>query len=165
MPQPQSSHPPLHQTALGRLVRACWITAALSTGAAQAQTEFREIKPEDVTVVFGGEQIDITLDTVAPVSLAQAWAVLTDYDHMNQFLPGLELSEVASRQGNTLRVHQRGSTRAGLLHLDYENVRDINLTPQRLISAHGVSGDVKRLDSSTELHPRDGGDHRLPIES
>lgn len=136
---------------------ACLLTGLLGSAGAMAQAEFRDIKPDDVTVVFGSEQIEITLDTQAPVTPAQAWAVLTDYEHMSQFLPGLELSEVSSRQGNVLRVHQRGSTRAGILHFDYENVRDVNLTPQRLITTHGVSGDVKRLDSSTELRPREGG--------
>jgi ribosome-associated toxin RatA of RatAB toxin-antitoxin module len=139
------------------LAIACLITGLLSGAGTMAQTEFRDIKPDDVTVVFGSEQIEISLDTQAPVTPAQAWAVLTDYEHMSQFLPGLELSEVSSRQGNVLRVRQRGSTRAGILHFDYENVRDVNLTPQRLITTHGVSGDVKRLDSSTELRPREGG--------
>jgi len=154
-------HPPScsarGQSALGCLATACLIAGLLGTGGVMAQAEFREVKPDDVTVVFGSEQIEISLDTQAPVALAQAWAVLTDYEHMSQFLPGLELSEVSSRQGNTLRVHQRGSTRAGLLHFDYENVRDVTLAPQRLITTHGVSGDAKRLDSSTELRTRDGG--------
>lgn len=147
----------------GRLATACLALLLVVTGQAGAATgtpapaEFREIRPDEVSVVFGSDQIEISLDTQAPVSPAQAWAVLTDYEHMSQFLPGLELSEVASRQGNTLRVHQRGSTRAGILHVDYENVRDVSLSPQRLITTHGVSGDAKRLDSSTELKPREGG--------
>lgn len=157
MPHCPPSRSTRGQPALGWLLTACLITGLLGAGGVMGQTEFRDIKPEEVTVVFGSEQIEISLDTQAPVTTAQAWAVLTDYEHMSQFLPGLELSEVSSRQGNTLRVHQRGSTRAGLLHFDYENVRDVSLTPQRLITTHGVSGDAKRLDSSTELRPRDGG--------
>jgi len=161
MPHHPLSPSPQRHTPLGCLACAALIIALLGSGPATAQTEFRDIKPDDVNVVFGSEQIEISLDTQAPVTTAQAWAVLTDYAHMSQFLPGLELSEVTSRQGNTLRVHQRGSTRAGLLHFDYENVRDVSLTPQRLITTHGVSGDTKRLDSSTELRPREGGGVQL----
>ncbi len=157
MLHPFSGPRPQRQGVSGWLTTACLVAGLLASGGATAQTEFKDIKPDDVTVVFGNEQIEISLDTQAPVPAAQAWAVLTDYEHMSQFLPGLELSEVANRQGNTLRVHQRGSTRAGILHFDYENVRDVSLTPQRLITTHGVSGDVKRLDSSTELRPREGG--------
>ena len=157
MPHPPTPGLPSRQAASGCLAVACLVIGLLSGGSAWAQAEFRDIKPDDVTVVFGSELIEISLDTLAPVTPAQAWAVLTDYEHMSQFLPGLELSEVSTRQGNTLRVHQRGSTRAGLLHFDYENVRDVSLSPQRLITTHGVSGDAKRLDSSTELRPREGG--------
>lgn len=157
MSHPPSGPRPQRQRVSGWLLPACLLAGLLVSGGACAQTEFKDIKPEDVTVVFGSEQIEISLDTMAPVPAAQAWAVLTDYEHMSQFLPGLELSEVAARQGNSLRVHQRGSTRAGILHFDYENVRDVTLTPQRLITTRGVSGDVKRLDSSTELKPREGG--------
>lgn len=162
MPHHPSNQQPQRQNALGWLLTSggvigLLIGGLLLGGGALAQTEFRDIKPDDVTVVFGAEQIEISLDALAPVTAAQAWAVLTDYEHMNQFLPGLEISEVSSRQGNALRVRQRGSTRAGILHFDYENVRDVSLTPQRLITTHGVSADVKRLDSSTELRPREGG--------
>ncbi len=157
MPHPPTPGLPSRQAASGCLAVACLVIGLLAGGSAWAQAEFRDIKPDDVTVVFGSELIEISLDTLAPVTPAQAWAVLTDYEHMSQFLPGLELSEVSTRQGNTLRVHQRGSTRAGLLHFDYENVRDVSLSPQRLITTHGVSGDAKRLDSSTELRPREGG--------
>jgi len=157
MPHPPSDPRPPRQRVSGWLISAGLVTGLLASVGAVAQTEFKDIKPDDVTVVFGSEQIEISLDTLAPVPTAQAWAVLTDYEHMSHFLPGLELSEVASRQGNSMRVHQRGSTRAGILHFDYENVRDVTLTPQRLITTRGVSGDVKRLDSSTELKPREGG--------
>jgi carbon monoxide dehydrogenase subunit G len=139
--------------------RPAWRGRLAGRGRPRAQPRCRRVPrpaPEEVSVVFGSEQIEITLDALAPVNLPSAWSVLIDYEHMSQFLPGLDLSEVSRRQGNELRVHQRGNTRVGPLRFDYENVRDISLTPQRLITAH-VSGDFKRLDTRTELTPREGG--------
>jgi hypothetical protein len=42
----------------------------------------------------------------APGSIV--WEVLTDYDHMAQFLSNIEYSSVEDTAGNVLRVHQKG---------------------------------------------------------
>ena len=103
----------------------------------------------------GGFSIDLTMHARVPISLA--WAVLTDFDHMAEFIPNLSHSQVLHRTENLLRISQRGKAHWGPLTMNFESVREVTLVPQREISTHGLSGTVKRVDSSMTLEPEGDG--------
>jgi hypothetical protein len=56
----------------------------------------------------------------APVSAAQAYAVLTDYDRMKQFLADLDASRIFARTNDSLPVWQAGKVRFGWLAVPFE---------------------------------------------
>lgn len=103
----------------------------------------------------GGFVVDVVMHTSARPALA--WAVLTDFEHMASFVPNLKSSRVLERGEGVLKVLQQGVARYGLFSANFESLREIRLTPCSEIRAHGLSGNVQRMESLMRLEPEGSG--------
>lgn len=103
----------------------------------------------------GGFVVDVVMH--APVRPAQAWAVLTDFEHMASFVPNLKISRVLERSDSVLKVQQQGVARYGLFSAGFESLREIRLTPYSEIRAHGLGGNIQRMESLMRLEPEGNG--------
>jgi hypothetical protein len=113
--------------------------------------------PMEVTVQVEGNHALVDGRLVLPVSRQQAWAVMTDFDHMARFLSNMRESRVLSVDGNTLTTFQRGLAKFGLVSFSFELTREIKLTPLEKIQTHLISGStMKKLDSITTLQEENG---------
>jgi carbon monoxide dehydrogenase subunit G len=108
-------------------------------------------KQGDVVVVDFDYQVDATPQ--------EAWAVLTDFDHMAAFLPNLKSSKVIGRTDDTLVVAQDGKATYGPVSFSFDNVREVHLTPYRSIRSHLLSGSLKKFDSLLELTAQGSSTH------
>jgi carbon monoxide dehydrogenase subunit G len=109
-----------------------------------------------VKVERHGESVTVHAQLSVPVDARQAFAVLTDYDHMKQFLPDLDESRILSRTRDGLLVRQAGKVRFGWFAMPFEYVRRIELTPDTRLVSHIVSGSVKKGDVTTTLTTSNG---------
>src|SRR6266568_8070086 len=82
-----------------------------------------------VHVQKNGQNIAVDVDCPVDAPWSVVWEVLTDYDHMAQFIANLEYSGVEARVANVLRVHQKGKAVRGPLTLTFDNVREVELVP------------------------------------
>src|SRR5262245_50454819 len=66
--------------------------------------------PGDVSIRTSREGEFVTISASADMKVDPhiAWAVLSDYDHLAKFIPDMKSSRVVSREGNHLRVEQKG---------------------------------------------------------
>src|SRR5512140_3377626 len=80
-----------------------------------------------VRVDTSGSTVIIDVEVPMTVSPEEAWPTLIDYDHMADFIPNLTHSAVISRNGNHLRIVQKGRAARGPLSFAFENVRDVVL--------------------------------------
>lgn len=103
----------------------------------------------------GGFVVDVVMHTPAPLTLA--WAVLTDFEHMASFVPNLKSSRVIERAEGGMKVHQQGVARYGLFSASFESLREIRLTPFSEIRAHGLGGNIQRMESLMRLEPEGSG--------
>ena len=118
-----------------------------------------------IDVVRDGEVFIIDAVLVAPVSVREAWAVLTDFDAMSRYVPDLESSRITARAGTRLTVEQRGTARWGLLALSFQTVREVQLVPFERVTSHVVGGSLRRVDTLTRLATvADGTEIRHHIE-
>lgn len=117
------------------------------------------VVPDGDVRVERGAAGSFTVDMLvhAPVSPALAWSVLTDFEHMADFVPNLKTSLVTERTETVVRVRQTGTAHYGVFWADFESVREIRLFPPHEIRAHGVGGNVKRMDSLMRVEPEPGG--------
>jgi len=114
---------------------------------------------QDLSIRTGrdGEFVTVSATVVLKVDPRIVWAVLTDYDHLARFIPDLKSSRVISRDGNKVRVEQNGQ--AGFFfYTEPINVTlELHEEPPTRITARGVEGNVKGLETRYELHSSEAG--------
>ena len=99
-----------------------------------------------------GEEMTLTASVHAPVNPRVAWAVLTDFDRMAGWVPNLQESRIVSGPDERpLRVAQKGMKRVGLLTFSFQSVRAIELAPIKTIKAKGLSGNMRKLESTMRV--------------
>ena len=126
---------------------------ALAAAAAQAQ----QVPERDIQVERVGHGFTVDMDTFFPVSQPLVWAVLTDYEHMSEFVPNLTSSEVTDRTASGLTVTQKGVARYGPFSSAFESMREIRLTAPSEIRSRGIGGTLKRMESWTRLSHEGSG--------
>jgi len=96
-----------------------------------------------VEVRKDGQNIAVDVDCPVDAPLPVVWEVLTDYDRMAHFISSLDYSGIDSRADNVLRVHQKGKASRGIVTINFDNIREIELVPYREIRSRWISGDLK----------------------
>lgn len=86
-----------------------------------------------------------------PVRPALALAVLTDFEHMADFIPSLSSSRVTYRSGNVYRVTQEGKAEFGPLSYRFSSERWIEVFPDGQVLPRALSGTVKDMHSVLQL--------------
>lgn len=100
-----------------------------------------------------GDAWTVEAEFTVPAPPARVWAVLTDFDRMETFVPNLESSRVVQRQQNRLVVEQKGRVKYGPLGFSFESVRAVELFPMREVHARSLSGSMKRMESVARILP------------
>lgn len=129
-----------------------WI-AVLALQAASAWPDAPRDDDIAVTARKDGGTVILDASFVVPAGQQETWAVLTDFEHMADFISNLTSSSVVSRSDGVLRVAQKGRAVHGLLSFDFDSVRDIELSPPNAIRSRVVSGSIEKLDGLTRLYP------------
>ena len=131
-----------------------WVQPAQSL---QATESVSAVSDNDVRVIRLGDTFRVNVAVHTPVTPSQAWAVLTDFDHMSGFLPNLTSSQVMQRSDNLLKVAQKGGARFGFFSKDFESIREIEINPNIEIRANNIGGNLKRMQSVMQLQPEGTG--------
>ena len=137
----------VHRRRIKSRVLATVLLAALPLVAWAASND----KDIVVHVQKHGQNIAVEIDCPVEAPLSIVWEVLTDYDHMTQFITNLEYSGVQHRMDNVLRVHQKGKVSKGPLTVAFENVREVELVPYHEIHSRLISGDLKASEFTTRI--------------
>jgi len=126
------------------------LAVPLGSHAAQSEQDIQ------VKVSRHGDIVTVHAQFSAPVSARQAYAVMTDYDHMTQFLTDLDESRILERAKDSLLVRQSGKVRFGWFSVPFDYVRRVELYPNVRLVSHVVSGSVKKGDVTTTLNESNG---------
>jgi ribosome-associated toxin RatA of RatAB toxin-antitoxin module len=118
---------------------------ALAHGSASAQ----EIS---IRTARDGDFVTVSASALMRVDQRIAWAVLSDYDHLANFIPDVKSSRVVSRDGHKLLVEQIGEVGFIFYKQAVTVMLEVHEEPLRRITARGVEGNVKGLESHYELH-------------
>ena len=110
----------------------------------------------DIIVRVRKDGATISVEVECPLAAMRAvvWEVLTDYDNMAKFISNLDQSVVRIRTGNRLLVYQKGKASRGPLTFPFENVREIELIPEREIRSRMTSGDAMPAEFTTRIDER-----------
>jgi ribosome-associated toxin RatA of RatAB toxin-antitoxin module len=83
----------------------------------------------------------------AHVNKALAFAVLTDFDHMAEFLPNMAFSKITNRNAQHLTVKQQGQLQIGFISVMLDSERDIELKPSDEINARSINSSNGKFKS------------------
>ena len=114
-----------------------------------------------VHVKKNGATIIVDVEMAVQASPLATWDVLTDYDHMAQFVGNVQSSKITDRKGNTLVVAQKSGTAFGLLKFSFDNIREVELVPHSEIRSNLISGDMKASAFTTRIMSDGGGVTRV----
>jgi carbon monoxide dehydrogenase subunit G len=98
-----------------------------------------------------GDLVSVTASAELHVDPRTAWNVISDYDHLAEFIPDMRSSRVLLRHGDELLVEQKGEF--GFLF--FRQPVDVKLAvieyPPRQIVARAVGGNLREMEGRYEL--------------
>ncbi|RZI42626.1 hypothetical protein EGT07_11540 [Herbaspirillum sp. HC18] len=134
------------------------ITVLVASGPVPGETPVQQ-EGLAVEVETRGDTIVVDAELNVPVTPAEAWAVLTDYDHMAGFLPHLDYSRKLGGTEDNFQVEQKGTLTFGPLTFSFDSVREVTLMPYHEVRTRLISGNFDRLDGRTQVFPSGEGTH------
>lgn len=136
----------------------CLLAAMLMLAANSCFAADSPIRSVDVT--YDGDTYVLNGVMYAPVAQAVAWDVLTDFDHMAQWVPNVSESKVLKREDTVVTIEQHGVAKYGAVSFPYTTERKIELKPQSTINSMQTKGSLRRV-VSTMLVEAEGKGTRL----
>ena len=133
-----------------RLGLALATTLVLAAAAVQGQEM-------SIRTARDGEFVTVSASAMMKVDPGVAWSVLSDYDHLAKFSPDMKSSRVVSRQGNTVRVEQKGDVGFFFYREPVTMLLEVHEEPPTRMTARGIEGNIKGLETRYELHTSDAG--------
>jgi|WetSurMetagenome_2_1015567.scaffolds.fasta_scaffold09197_4 hypothetical protein len=97
--------------------------------------------------------VDILAFVDVPTDIPTAWAVITDYNRLAQFVPDMESSRVVSKPGEPVQVYQRGKKSWLLVDIPLELVFRMDETPSSRIRFRLVTGNIDNMYGEWRLSP------------
>lgn len=119
-----------------------------------AQAQESDDPDIQVSVQVHGRAVTTDAQFTVQATPQQAWVVLTDFDHMAEFVSNLSTSHILEHNGNHLTITQKGQAQRGPLSFPYDSIRSLDLTPFEQIVSHQQSGSMLQLDGTMWLHPQ-----------
>ena len=104
----------------------------------------------------GARRLAVQLRT--PIKEAVLWEVLTDYDHLSDFIPNLASSTVVARKEKRVQLNQVGSQQ--LLGLRFSAQVHLELVEDRAkgqLKFHMIKGDFRRFEGNWIMRDLDRG--------
>ena len=101
-----------------------------------------------------GDSFEVEAAAEFEAEVTLAWEVLTDYDRLSEFIPGMHSSRTVSRSKRSVIVDQSGEAR--LLFLSYPiKVRlEVEEFPYERIVSRAIGGNFKELRGAYTLEAR-----------
>lgn len=144
-----------------RLLFCLGLLAAVASGLAA------DIAIDMMTVDCRDDRYSARLSLYVDVPPALARQVLTDFDHMADFIPNLTSSRLLSHTGNIFMIEQRGRAQFGPLSSAFASLRRVELLADGQLVSQQVSGSAAEMRS--KLHIRSEGrgsrlDYQLDVQ-
>ena len=131
-------------------LRVLWLLLVVLLPAGSHATEI------SVHAARHGDSFEVDATAEINASVADAWKVLTDYDRLSAFIPGMLESRVVSRDGSSVVVDQRGETSVLFLTYPVQVRLAIEEQPYERIVSTAISGNFKDLSGIYVLQAREG---------
>jgi carbon monoxide dehydrogenase subunit G len=104
-----------------------------------------------IDVAREGEFVSVKASAEVNADLPTAWEVVTDYDHLAEFIPDMRSSRVVRRDEGSVLVEQKGEFGFFFFRQAIDVILSVSEQPPRRIVARTVAGNLKDMEASYEL--------------
>lgn len=111
----------------------------------------------EVQVEQQGRRFLVSSQTVVAAAPAVAWQVLSDYDHLADFVPAMRSSRVISKPGQPLVIEQSGEAGVLLFRFTIDVVLDIDERPPHRLGFSARSGNMRQMRGEWLIEPEGAG--------
>lgn len=133
---------------------ACWIAALALVLPASAQSDRNAI---DVQAERQGGLVHVQARALLQAPMDVVWRTLTDYERLPEFIPGIETSQILSRNGAMVIVAQTGEARFLFLTVPIKVTLESTERPPHVVEVRRVSGSIAHLQGRYEALPQADG--------
>jgi hypothetical protein len=98
-----------------------------------------------------GDEIIVVASTEFAARMDEAWAVLTDYDHLARFIPNMRSSRVIARSPAGPVVKQKGVARMFAFSVPFQVTLAVRELPPDRIESRGAGGSFREFRGMYEL--------------
>lgn len=95
--------------------------------------------------------------TAVAVDVATAWQVLTDYDHLAEFVPDMHSSRLVSGPGRPRLLRQEGDAGVLVFRRRIEVVLELDEQAPSRLAFRAVGGNMRRMQGEWRVHAADAG--------
>lgn len=103
-----------------------------------------------------GDVLEVEASAEFAADVRQTWRVLTDYDHLADFIPGMHVSRILLREGNGLLLEQKGEARLLFFSYPIEVRLAVDEFPYERITSRAVAGNFKEMRGDYHLEAGEG---------
>jgi len=104
-----------------------------------------------------GRVVALHAECLIPRSKPAVWRVLSDYDHLAEFVPFLTESRVIRHEPGVKILRQKGRATLLIFHRHFEVTFRVTETDASHIRFEAIEGDFQRFIGSWHLEERSGG--------
>jgi ribosome-associated toxin RatA of RatAB toxin-antitoxin module len=116
-----------------------------------------DLTVEQVDGSDGGKAYQIASSGTVAATPAAVWRILTDYNHMADYVPDLKSAKIVSRNGDKVIIDQLGAARFFFFSRPIHLVVQVHEQAPNKLDVSLVDGDMKVYRCSWELRQADGG--------
>jgi ribosome-associated toxin RatA of RatAB toxin-antitoxin module len=106
-----------------------------------------------VEVERNHDAIEIDSRVLLPVQPRVVWQVLTDYNRIASFVPGLTMSRLASGVGEPILLEQRGQIDFAVFQFPVEVFARVEELPYHTIRFEAVRGNMREMRGEWNIDP------------
>ena len=142
------------------LVVALVLQTVVRPEPAVAVTMTSEIGPHLFTSTMSwqaAQRVYVVAHMTVPADVERVWAVLTDYENLEDYMPHLDKSEVLQRDTDRLTLHQEGSFWLPLIRLKSATTMEVREDPPLVIAFRATEGDYEVYEGTWRLQPTPEG--------
>lgn len=99
-----------------------------------------------------GDTVQVNARALVKAPIAIIWSTLTDYDHLPDFIPGMEKSRLVERHGNRATIEQSGYAHLWLFRFPLHATVEVTEKPPTSIRTRLLHGNLKRLEGTYEIN-------------
>jgi ribosome-associated toxin RatA of RatAB toxin-antitoxin module len=98
-----------------------------------------------------GTRLLVSGELIVPVAPATAWAVLTDYERVPEFVPGMRVSRILEKGDNTRVLEQQGEMQANNMRMLYLGTLRVVEEPSSKLHVQFLSGTFRNMQGQWSL--------------